>query len=338
MITEAIAKVVDGNNLSPEEMAAAFNQIMTGEATPAQVGAFLIALRMKGETSDEVMGAARSMREHAVKVEPPEGAPVVDLCGTGGDGAHTFNISTAASFVTSGAGAVVAKHGNRSVSSRCGSADVLEELGVRIDAPPEVARKAMQKAKMAFLFAPVYHPAMKHAIGPRRELKLRTIFNILGPLTNPAGAKRQLLGVHDASIMRMIVEALKKLGSDRILVVHSRDGLDEASISAETDIFELKDGGISEWSLAPEDAGLKRAPRDSLKGGQIQDNAKMLRDALAGGKGPVRDATVLNAGLALMAAGMAEDVKTGARIAEDSIDSGNAARVLENLIKVTKES
>lgn len=336
MITEALAKVVEGKDLTAEEMSAAFNQIMTGAATPAQIGAFLVALRIKGETSEEVMGAARSMREHSLKAEAPAGTAVIDLCGTGGDGAHTFNISTAASFVASGAGAVVAKHGNRSVSSSCGSADVLEELGVRIDAPPEVAKKAMAEAKMAFLFAPVYHPAMKHAIGPRKELKLRTIFNILGPLTNPAGAKRQLLGVHDPGVMRMMVEALKMLGSERIMIVHSRDGLDEASIAAETDIFELKDGEITEWALAPEDAGLKRSPKDSLKGGSAKDNAGLLRSVLAGEKGPVRDATVLNAGLSLMAAGMAQDIKAGAQMAEESIDSGKASQVLENLIKVTR--
>ncbi len=337
MITEALSKVVDGRDLSSEEMAAAFNQIMTGEATPAQIGAFLIALRMKGETSDEVMGAAKSMRDHSLKAEPPAGAVVIDLCGTGGDGAHTFNISTAASFVASGAGPVVAKHGNRSVSSSCGSADVLEELGVKIDAPPDVAKRAMAETGMAFLFAPVYHPAMKHAIGPRKELKLRTIFNILGPMTNPAGAQRQLLGVHDPSVMRMMVEALRKLGSERILIVHSRDGLDEASVAAETDIFELKDGEITEWTLAPEDAGLKRASKDSLKGGSVKDNAKVLQDLLAGEKGPIREAAVLNAGLALMAAGLAKDVKTGVEMAADSIDSGRAAGVLERLIKVTRE-
>ena len=337
MIREAIAKAVERKDLSADEMSGAMEEIMTGRATPAQVGAFLIALRMKGETPEEIMGGARVMREKVVKVKLPRGSTAMDLCGTGGDGAHTFNISTAASLVTAGAGVTVAKHGNRAVSSDCGSADVLEALGVKLDSPPDCAEKCMEEAGMAFLFAPRYHPAMKHAIGPRREIGQRTIFNILGPLTNPAGVKRQLLGVHDPGMMRLLAEGLRLLGAERILLVHGRDGLDEASLSDETDVVELCGGEIKDWTFVPEDAGVTRAPKEALRGGAAEENARALRKLLEGEKGPLRDVTVLNAACALMAADGAKDLKEGAHLAEESIDSGRALAVLDKLVRLSAE-
>ncbi len=338
MIREAIAKAVERKDLSADEMSGAMEEIMTGGATPAQVGAFLIALRMKGETPEEIMGGASVMRNKVVKVRAPEGATAMDLCGTGGDRAHTFNISTAAAVVTAGAGVCVAKHGNRAVSSNCGSADVLEALGVKLDAPPESAEKSMREAGMAFLFAPRYHPAMKHAIGPRREIGQRTIFNILGPLTNPAGVKRQLLGVHDAGLMRLLAEGFKLLGSERILLVHGKDGLDEASLSDETVVTELDSGEIREWTFAPEDAGLKRASKDALRGGTPDENAAAMKKLLKGDKNALRDVTVLNSACALMAAGRAGDLREGARLAQGSIDSGSALKVLEGLVRFSAEA
>ena len=337
MIREAIAKAVERKDLSADEMSGATEEIMTGRATPAQVGAFLIALRMKGETPEEIMGGARVMRKHVVRVKLPKGTTAMDLCGTGGDGAHTFNISTAASLLTAGAGVTVAKHGNRAVSSDCGSADVLETLGVRLDSPPECAEKCMEEAGMAFLFAPRYHPAMKHAIGPRREIGQRTVFNILGPLTNPAGVKRQLLGVHDPRMMRPLAKGLRLLGAERILLVHGRDGLDEASLSDETDVVELDGGEIKDWTFVPEDAGVGRAPKEALRGGTPEENARAMKKLLEGEKNPLRDVTVLNAACALIAADRAKDLKEGARLAEESIDSGRALEVLDKLVRLSAE-
>ncbi|MBN1808055.1 MAG: anthranilate phosphoribosyltransferase [Planctomycetes bacterium] len=328
-----LTKVVEGKDLSRDEARRAMEIIMSGEATPAQIAAFLVALRMKGETVDEITGCAESMRALAVKVEAPTNA--VDTCGTGGDGAHTFNISTAAALVTAAAGVPVAKHGNRSVSSKSGSADVLEKLGVKIDAAVPVVERSIAEAGFGFLFAPLMHGAMKHAIGPRRELALRTIFNILGPLTNPAGASCQLLGVFAPELMRPLAEVLRNLGSRRALIVHGDGGLDEISPFGPTHyVFLSEDGGISEGVVTPEDVGVP-AVSDELRVDTPEESAALIREVFAGEDCPPRSAVLLNAAGALWAAGKAVSLAEGLKSAAEAVDSGAAALTLQAVADIT---
>ena len=333
MIKEGIKKVIQGEDLSVSEIETIMNEIMTGQATPVQIGSFLTGLRIKGETADEIAGAARVMRAKATKISAGGDETVVDTCGTGGDGAHTFNISTVAAFVVAGTGLKVAKHGNRSVSSRCGSADVLEALGVKLDIPPAKVEGCLREVGIGFLFAPMLHGAMKYAIGPRKEMGIRTIFNILGPLTNPAGANVQILGVYDEKLTELLALALKNLGCRRAFVVHGLDTLDEISITGPTKVSELKKGTISTYEIKPEDFGFQRATREKIKGGDTQENAAIMRDILTGKKGPQRDVVLLNSGYAILAAGMAKDPREGIKRAAQSIDSGKAEEKLEALIE-----
>ncbi len=333
MIREAIEKVVGRIDLSENEMRAVFGEIMTGQAAPAQIGSLLTALRMKGETVDEITGAARVMREKAVKIHV-EGS-LVDTCGTGGSPINTFNISTTAALVAAGAGVRVAKHGNRSASSQCGSADVLESLGVRLDSPPEIAERCIREIGIGFLFAPVFHSAMKHAVGPRKEIGIRTIFNILGPLSNPAGASHQVLGVYDAGLTNIVARVLMNLGSKRAFVVHGMDGLDEITITGKTKIAELRDGKIKNYMITPGGFGLKTAAVEEIKGGSAQENADIVKYVLQGQKGAERDVVLLNAAAALIVGFKAKGFKDGIRLAAESIDSGAAFDKLNRMIEIT---
>jgi anthranilate phosphoribosyltransferase len=335
-IQEAIKKITTMENLTTSECCEVFNQIMSGEATPAQIAGFLIALRMKGETVEEITGAAQSMRDKATHVTVSNPSHVIDTCGTGGDGANTFNISTAAAFVAAGAGATVAKHGNRSVSSKCGSADVLEALGVNLAVPPEKMQHCLDHVGICFLFAPALHTAMKFAIGPRKELGVRTLFNILGPLTNPANAPRQLLGVFTAELTEQLGHVLANLGSTKAYVVHGLNRLDEISISAPTQVSELSEGRVTTYQIQPEDFGIKRAPDQAILGGEARQNAQIIRDIFAGQQGPHRDVVVLNAGFALAAAGVVATPAEGIAKAAATIDSGAAGQKLEQLCELTK--
>lgn len=334
MIREAIEMLVAGKDLSRPEAAQVMGEIMAGDATPAQFGAFVTALRLKGETAAEIAGMAEVMREKANRVEYP--GPLVDTCGTGGDASGSFNVSTAAAFVVAGAGLTVAKHGNRAMSSACGSADVLEALGVKLELAPDQVAACLDQAGIGFMFAPAFHPAMRFAAGPRREIGIRTVFNILGPLTNPAGAQHQVLGVADPAMAPKMAEVLQHLGSPHSLVVHGTDGLDEVSISAPTRVWELKDGAIREYTVSPEDLGLPRAPREAIRGGTAQENAAVLRSVLGGAPGPIRDMVTLNAAAALAAADAAPDLKSGLERARASIDSGEALRRMEALVRVSQ--
>lgn len=334
-IRAAIGALVDERrDLTETEAAAVMSEIFGGEATPAQLGAFLIALRLKGETVDEIAGMASVMREHAVRVKVD--GPLLDTCGTGGDGQGTFNVSTAAAFVAAGAGARIAKHGNRAMTSGSGSADVLEALGAKIDLTPEQVAECIERTGFGFMFAQVFHPAMKHAAGPRREIGVRTVFNILGPLTNPAGAQHQLLGVARPEIAAKMAAALQRLDGRHVLVVHGSDGVDELSISAASTVHELRDGTLREYSVTPEDAGLSAAPADAIGGGTPDQNAAVLTAVLHGERGPVRDVVVLNAGAALVAFGAARDLRDGATLAQESIDSGAAGRKLDQWVDLTR--
>jgi anthranilate phosphoribosyltransferase len=334
MIVAAIGKLVEQQDLTEEEAAQAMRQIMEGEATSAQIAAFLIALRIKGETIAEITGCARVMREKATRIRAPY-PEVIDTCGTGGDGSQTFNISTTAAFVVAGAGVPVAKHGNRAMSSRCGSADLLQALGVAIELSPERAEACLTEVGITFLFAPLFHSAMKHAIGPRREIGVRTIFNILGPLTNPAGAKRQLLGVSRQEYAEPMARVLGNLGSTRAFVVHGADGLDEITISGETHITALDAGGIASYTITPEQFGLHRAPLVALAGGDAPQNADITMAVLGGKQGPHRDVVLLNAAAALAVAGAAADLQEGLQLAAHAIDSGAALEKLRGLQRFT---
>ncbi len=334
MIREAIDTLVSGNSLTMEQAGMVMEDIMDGEATPAQIGAFLTALRLKGETVEEIAGMARAMRERAIPVVVSE--PVVDTCGTGGDGSYSFNISTAAAFVVAGAGLKVAKHGNRSMSSSCGSADVMEALGVRIDLGAEQVQKCLEEVGIGFMFAPNFHPAMKYAAAPRREIGIRTVFNILGPLTNPAGAKAQVLGVAEGSLTMKMAQVLKLLGCHHAMVVHGEDGLDEITLGGRTTVCELNKGVIKSYSIDPEQLGLSRASVESLKGESPQENAGILLRVLGGEKGPRRDIVLMNAAAALVAGDRAENLEQGIQIAKEAIDSGKALEKLEGLIKVSR--
>ncbi|MBI3129046.1 MAG: anthranilate phosphoribosyltransferase [Candidatus Tectomicrobia bacterium] len=334
MIQQAIAKLVQNQHLSAAEAEQVMDQIMTGEATPAQIGGYLVALRMAGETPEEIAGSVRSMRAKATRVSTKHPL-VVDTCGTGGDGAHTFNISTTAAFAVAGAGLPVAKHGNRSVSSKCGSADVLKALGVNIEAAPERVGLCLDEAGYGFLFAPMLHGAMKHAIGPRRELAMRSIFNVMGPLTNPAGAQCQLVGVYDASLTELVAEVLGKLGAKRALVVHGHDGMDELTLTGPTRVSEWDGHRVKTYDVKPEAAGLKSVPAKELAGGDPAQNAEISRSILSGEKGPRRDVVLLNAAAALMAGGKAQGLREGAELAGKAIDSGAALRALDRLVELS---
>ncbi len=334
MLKEAIAKAVRGQDLSEDEMQAALGQIMEGLGTQAQIGALLVALRMKGECVEEITGAARAMRSRAQIVPSlarEKGETLLDTCGTGGDGAGTFNVSTATALVAAAAGARVAKHGNRSVSSQCGSADLMEGLGVNLSLDPGQVGRCIDEVGLGFLFAPSLHLAMRHAVGPRRELGMRTIFNVLGPLTNPAGAQAQVLGVYDPGLVETLALVLAKLGSQSALVVHGHGGLDEISISGPTLAARLENGQVSMLTIKPQDAGLPLGPAEDIRGGDLEANALMARQVLQGQKGTARDMVLLNAAAALVVCGLAQDLREGAQKAAQAIDSGAAWSKLQTL-------
>ncbi len=333
MIRESIQQLIDGKHLTRDTAKAVMDEIMSGACTQAQIGCFLTALRLKGETVDEISGFAAVMREKATPIDG--GADVIDTCGTGGDAHGTFNISTAAALVAAAAGVRVAKHGNRSVSSSSGSADVLQELGVNIEAEVNRVEACIREAGIGFLFAPRLHASMKHAIAPRREIGIRTVFNILGPLTNPASAKRQLLGVYAPELAPVMAEVLNTLGSIRAMVVHGHDGLDEITLSDETTVAELKDGTVTEAVIAPDDFGMPRAPLDQLRVKDVQESAAVIRDMFSGTTGPARDITILNAAAAIVVAGKAEDMMAGTDVAARMIDEGRAQQTLDRLVEVS---
>ncbi|MHB8123355.1 MAG: anthranilate phosphoribosyltransferase [Desulfuromonadaceae bacterium] len=348
MIKMAIAKVVERIDLTEGEMIEVMNQIMSGEWTPAQIAAFITALRMKGETIDEITGAARVMRERATPIRVGKGVlgidrddinidreTILDVVGTGGDGTNTFNISTTVSFVVSACGVKVAKHGNRSVSSACGSADVLEKLGIHLDVTPETVENCIDQIGIGFLFAPALHGAMKYAIGPRREIGIRTIFNILGPLTNPAGADCQVMGVYRAELVEKLAGVLHKLGCRHGFVVHGSDGMDEMTLTGETLIAEVTTEGVTMATVTPEQLGLTRCGMEALKGGDAVVNAEIVKAVLAGEKGPRRDIVLLNAAYALVAAGKSVTAADGMILAAEAIDSGRALQQVEKLAALT---
>jgi len=336
VISEAIKKLVERQDLDRQEMHAVFGEMMDGKASDVQKSALLIALRMKGETAEEITGAAMAMRERVTPLNV-DGAQVIDTCGTGGDGRGTFNISTIAALVAAGGGALVAKHGNRAVSSSCGSADLLAELGVAIDLDAPRMSEVLRRTGISFLFAPKLHPAMGAVVGVRRELGVRTIFNILGPLTNPAFARRQVLGVYADSLVDVVARVLVALGAQHALVVHSRDGLDEISISAPTRICEVAYGQVRTFDVMPEDLGIQRQPLEAVRGGDAQMNAAIARAVLGGASGPRADIVAANAGAALYVAGAAPTIRDGVAQARQAIASGKAMQKLEQLIVVTRE-
>lgn len=335
-INEAIRKLVAYEHLTEEQAAATLDVIMQGEATPAQIAGFLVALRMKGETVEEITGCARTMRKHALAIRPNRDA-LIDIVGTGGDGSNTFNISTASAFVAAGAGAAVAKHGSRAVSSRCGSADVLEALDVQVDLTPDEVRTCIEETGIGFMFAPLYHGAMKYALGTRQQLGLRTVFNILGPLTNPADVQGYVLGVYDPELVPTIAGVLLSLGVERAFVVHGAPGMDEFSICGETVVAEVNNGSIRQFSIVPEDVGLRRAALASLMGGSADDNAERIAAILRGEEqGPPRDVVVLNAGAGLVVAGLAADLVDGVEQAKRAIADGRAYETFVALLTYTK--
>lgn len=350
MIKKAIAKVVEQENLAEGEMIEVMNQVMSGEATPAQIGAFITALRMKGETVEEITGAARVMRERATPIRVGRGVldidrddinidqeTILDVVGTGGDCTNTFNVSTTVSFMVSACGVKVAKHGNRSVSSLCGSADVLEKLGVNLDVTPETVERCINEIGVGFLFAPALHGAMKHTIGPRREIGIRTIFNILGPLTNPAKADSQVMGVYNEGLVEKLAGVLHRLGCRHGFVVYGMDGMDEITITTETLVAEIIPAGVSISTINPEQFGFTRCGMDALRGGDATANAEIVRSVLKGEKGPRRDIVLLNAGYALVAAGKAATPAEGIHLAADAINSGRALQQLEKLAVMTNQ-
>ena len=337
MIRETIQKVVDGQDLTERETVDTMNEIMSGEATPAQVASFITALRIKGETIEEITGAARVMREKSTKIHTKHPF-AVDTCGTGGDGSHSFNISTTAAFVVAGTEIPVAKHGNRAASSQSGSADVLKALGVNIEIGPEQVGACIDDVGIGFLFAVTLHGAMKYAIGPRREIGIRTIFNALGPLTNPAGAQAQVLGVYAPTLTEPLANVLKNLDSQRAFVVHGGDGLDELTTTTTTQVSELVDGEVNTYTLDPTELGVPTAQPGDLKGGTPEENAEMTLSILGGDKGPKRDIVLLNAAAAIVAGGKAEDIAAGLAAAAESIDSGRALEKLEGLKTKSNEA
>ncbi|MBF0121576.1 MAG: anthranilate phosphoribosyltransferase [Desulfobacterales bacterium] len=334
MFRENLNKIVKKKNLTETEMGDMITEIFSGQITDAQVGAFMASLATKGETFEELAGAARAMRRKALRVQVSSPI-IVDTCGTGGDGAHTFNISTTTAFVVAGAGVTVAKHGNRSISSKCGSADLLEALSVKIDTLPEIMEEAINKIGIGFFFAPVYHGAMKFAAKARKEIGIRSIFNMLGPLSNPAGANCQLLGVYSGELTEMFALSLRLLGAKRAFVVHGHDGLDEVSVCAPTRVSELKDNAIRTYDILPEQFFGEKANPDTLIGGDKETNAQITKNILSGETGPRRNVILLNASLALVAAGKANDFNEGIKLSEISIDSGSALKKLDELAKYT---
>lgn len=330
----AIRAVTERRNISSEQMTAVMRLIMTGEATPAQIGGFLVGLRMKGETVDEIAAAAGVMRELATRVEV-DLPHLVDTCGTGGDGAHTFNISTTAAFVVAAAGANVAKHGNRSVSSKSGSADVLEAAGVNLELTPQQVAECVKQAGVGFMFAPKHHSAMKHAIGPRREMGVRTIFNVLGPLTNPAGAPHQVLGVYSSEWLEPLAQVLGRLGSRHVLIVHAEDGMDEISIGAPTQVAEWHNGSVKRYAITPEQFGMVRADVQRLAVELPAQSLGIMREVLDDKEGPARDIVVLNAGAAIYAADLADTLEEGMQKARAAITSGAARERLTRLVQVS---
>jgi anthranilate phosphoribosyltransferase len=330
----AIKTVIAGKDLTTDEMNNVMRIIMTGEATPAQIGGFLVGLRMKGETVDEIASAAKVMRELAtgVKVSADH---IVDIVGTGGDGSNTFNISTACTFVVAAAGGTVAKHGNRSVSSKSGSADLLEAAGVKLDLNAEQVAKCINEVGVGFMFAPMHHSAMKHAIGPRKEMAVRTIFNVLGPLTNPAGAPNQLLGVFEDALVEPLAEVLNKLGSNHVMVVHSEDGMDEISIGAATNVSELKDGKVTSYKITPEQFGFSKTNISELAVSGAEESLAVIKKVLDNEAGPAKDIVVFNSGAAIYVAGLANSLEAGIEKAKEVIASGAAKAKLEELIKLS---
>ncbi len=336
-IQQAIAQLVAGANLTEQEMVEVMNQVMTGEATPIQVGAFLTALRIQGETVEEVTGAARVMREKASHVDAGGGC-VLDTCGTGGDGKNTFNISTTVAFVVAAAGVTVAKHGNRAVSSGSGSADVLGALGVKIDVPKETVERCLLEVGIGFLFAPALHGAMKYAAAPRREVGIRTIFNLLGPLTNPARASHQLIGIYDGTLIETVAQVLGNLGSERAMVVHGDEGLDEISLAGPTSVAEWKDGAVARYKLDPEELGFEKCPAERLTATDPAECAAIVTSVLKGEPGAARDVVVLNSGAALCVSERVESIADGISLARERIDSGAALEKLQHLAQVTNEA
>ena len=332
-----ITKLLHGEALTEEESSGAMAEIMEGAATPAQIAGFVVALRAKGETTDEIVGLVRTMRNYGEKVPLPSHYEVLDTCGTGGDRSGTFNVSTAAALVCAGAGVKVAKHGNRAASSRCGSADVLEALGVKLDLTPDHVAACIERAGIGFCFAPLFHPAMRHAGAPRRELGIATVFNFLGPLTNPAGATRQALGVSDPKMLPKMVDTLGRLGSRHVVAFHGHQGLDELATSGPSQVLELKDGQTNEWTIDPAQLGLEPAPVEAIAGGDASENAAAIRSLVAGETGPKRDVVVLNAAAGLIAAGRVSEMEAGMNMAAEAIDSGGAERVLDLLVQASND-
>ncbi|MBD3378901.1 MAG: anthranilate phosphoribosyltransferase [Candidatus Omnitrophica bacterium] len=333
-IKQAIEKIKLGCDLTQDESGQVFEQIMTGAASREDIVSFLTGLSEKGETVEEISGGARVMRDKALKVRVEKG-PVLDTCGTGGSGINRFNISTAVSFVLAGGGVKVAKHGNRSASSKCGSADVLEALGVRIDADHSIMSRCLNEINIAFLFAPIFHKAMKYAAPARKEIGKRTIFNILGPLSNPASVSCQVLGVFERKLTVPLAEVLGRLGSERALVVHGEDGLDEITITGPTRVSELKDGAVRTYDIGPSDFGVEKAGIEEITGGSARDNAAIVKAVLSGERGPRRDIVLINSSAGFLAAGRTADLKEGVRLAQDSIDSGKALETLNALVEMT---
>ena len=330
-VVEAIQLAIAGQHLGEGQAAAVATEIMAGKATPAQIAALLVALRAKGESVEEITGFVRAMRLGAVPA-PARSDNLVDTCGTGGDRSGTFNISTVSGFVAAGAGCKVAKHGNRSISSSCGSADVLQSLGVNIEMSPEDSAGCIDEIGVGFLFAPQYHPGARHAAGPRREIGVRTVFNMLGPLLNPAGARRQLMGVYDRSLTEPVAQVLQRLGSVHCLVVHGEDGLDEITLAGRTFVTELRNDALRSFTVCPGDFGIADAELDTLRGGDAQANARIVREVLDGEPGPTRDVVLLNAGASIYAGGRADSIGEGIQRAAESIDSGSARAKLEALV------
>ncbi len=339
-IKNAIRTIVDGGTLTTDEAGAAMDQIMTGGVTPAQIGAFVTALRIRGETVEEIVGFAAAMRQHALRVNVDPGAgPVVDTCGTGGDASGTFNISTTAAFVIAGAGVRVAKHGNRSVTSKCGSADLLEGLGVAIELPPEAVARCVNEVGIGFMYAPAFHPAMRFVGPTRREIGIRTVFNILGPLTNPAAARHQLIGVGHGGIAEKLASALSRLGSERVVLVHAEEGLDELGLGGPSSVteYDATKGDVRSYTISPADVGLAGAASGSLAGGDVKENTRITLGILSGESGPRRDVTLLNAGAGIYAAGAASSIAEGVAMAEAAIDTGRAMERSERLAALTQE-
>jgi anthranilate phosphoribosyltransferase len=333
-VRDALARLVLGENLTREEAQGAMRTLVDGEATPSQIAAFAIALRMKGETPEEIAGLAEVMREAATRVDA--GDDVVDVVGTGGDGAGTFNISTMSALIVAAAGGRVAKHGNRSITSQCGAADFLEAIGIVIDLPPAGVARCVKETGFGFMFAPLYHPAMRHAIGPRREIGVRTVFNILGPLTNPASARRQLTGVAVPGLGETIARVLGLMGARHAIVVHGNDGLDEISVSAPTQVHEARNGDVRSYVIEPEQFGLPRSEAGAVRGGNVEANVRMAHAVLNGEHGPARDVVLLNAGTALYVADLAESIQSGMQVAAEMLDSGRARSKVEQVASVSQ--